>query len=168
MPLLELFGGGMGKERKYYIFWIGKESVNPREREALILRNSVSWIKPCLQSNIGNLAKILTLCWQELIRLNTSLIVPYKNVLPKPHHSWFWKNIIKQGDSKLREGHWRIGTGFNVHLNHQNWFPSSQVNLDHPSLLTGTVGDLIEQNSKSWKADLVRTLYPFPLSKQIL
>ena len=86
----------------------------------------------------------------------------------KPHHSWFWKNIIKQDGSNLREGHCRIGNGFNVPLTHQNWFPSSQVNLDHPSLLTGTVGDLIDQSSKSWKANLVQTLYPFPLSKEIL
>jgi len=30
------------------------------------------------------------------------------------------------------------------------------------------VGDLIDHNSKSREADLVRTFYPFPLSKQIL
>lgn len=35
------------------------------------------------------------------------------------------------------------------------WFPSSHGNLHHPELQTGTVGDLIDHNSKTWKADLV-------------
>lgn len=25
---------------------------------------------------------------------------------PKPHHSWFWKDIIKHDNCKLREGKW--------------------------------------------------------------
>ena len=87
---------------------------------------------------------------------------------PKSHHSWCWKNIVKQGDFRLREGQWRVGSGFNIPLTHQNWFPSSLGNLLHLEIQTGTVGDLIDHNSKTWKADLVRTLYPFPLSKQIL
>ena len=74
---------------------------------------------------------------------------------PKPHHSWFWKNIIKQDNPKLREGKWRIGNGFTVPLNHQNWISSPHLNLDHPSLPTGTVGDLIDLNSTSWRANLV-------------
>ena len=87
---------------------------------------------------------------------------------PKPHHSWVWKNIVKQGDFRLREGQWRVGTGFNIPLTHQNWFPCPHGTLDNPDLHTDTVGDLIDHNSNSWKADLVRTLYHFPLSKQIL
>ena len=71
-------------------------------------------------------------------------------------------------DSRLREGQWRVGNGFNIPLSHQNWFPNAQNSLHHPEIQTGTVGDLIDQNSKTWKADLVRTLYHFPLSKQIL
>ena len=87
---------------------------------------------------------------------------------PKPHHSWFWKNIIKQDNPKLREGKWRLGNGFTAPLNHQNWFSSPHLNPDHPSLPTSTVGHLIDQNSTSWRANLVRVVYPFPLSTEIL
>ncbi|KAK9991674.1 hypothetical protein SO802_026659 [Lithocarpus litseifolius] len=78
------------------------------------------------------------------------------------------ETLLDREELILREGQWRVGTGFNIPLTHQNWFPSSHGNLHHPELQTGTVGDLIDHNSKTWKADLVRTLYHFPLSKQIL
>ena len=87
---------------------------------------------------------------------------------PKPHHSWFRKKIIKQDNPKLGEGKWRIGNGFSVPLNHQNWFPHPYLNLDHPRLPTGIVGDLIDQNTTSWKDNLVKVVYPFPLSTGIL
>ena len=42
------------------------------------------------------------------------------------------------------------------------------MNLSHPSLTTKTVGDLIDQHTKNWKADLVISLFPFPLASTIL
>lgn len=68
----------------------------------------------------------------------------------------------------MREGKWRLGNGFTVPLNHQNWFSNPHLNLYHPSLPTSTVGHLIDQNSTSRRADLVRVVYPFPLSTEIL
>lgn len=36
----------------------------------------------------------------------------------KPHHSWVWRNIIKQEGPFLREGKWRVVNGYNTPLNH--------------------------------------------------
>jgi len=80
----------------------------------------------------------------------------------KPHHSWVWMNIIKQEHPFLREGKWRVGNGYNIPLNHKDWICHPNLNLPQPHLPTGTVGDLIDHSTRNWKADLVRSLYPFP------
>uniref|UniRef100_A0A7N2L005 Uncharacterized protein n=1 Tax=Quercus lobata TaxID=97700 RepID=A0A7N2L005_QUELO len=87
---------------------------------------------------------------------------------PKPHHSWFWRNIIKQGNPKLREGRWWVGKGLDIPLNHPDWFQCPTQNLQNPNLLTGTVADLIDHNTGVWKADLVRAVYPFVQCSEIL
>lgn len=46
------------------------------------------------------------------------------------------------------------------------WYSSQ--NLSNPNLTTGTVADLIDQNTRSWKPDLVKTLYPSPVCNEIL
>ena len=55
-----------------------------------------------------------------------------------------------------------MGNGYNIPLNHKDWFSHPNLNLSQFHLPTGTVGDLIDQNSREWKADLVRSLYHFP------
>ena len=85
---------------------------------------------------------------------------------PKPHQSWCWRNIIKHENQKLREGRWWVGNGSNIPLNHPAWYPTQ--NLHNPNLTSGTVADLIDQTSCTWKSDLVKALYPFPLCKDIL
>ncbi|KAL0001429.1 hypothetical protein SO802_015210 [Lithocarpus litseifolius] len=86
----------------------------------------------------------------------------------KPHHSWIWKNIIKSDNPKLREGIWWVGRGFDIPLNHQHWFAQQHIQLNHPNLVTGTVGDLIDHSSHSWKCDLVRSLYTLAQASKIL
>ena len=86
----------------------------------------------------------------------------------KPHHSWVWRNIIKQENQFLREGKWRVGNGYNIPLNHRNWTSHQNLNLSQPHLSTRTVGDLIDHNTTNWRVDLVRSLYPFPLASAIL
>ena len=86
----------------------------------------------------------------------------------KPHHSWVWKNIMKQDNNVLREGKWRVGDGFNIPLNHRYWFPHSNRNLAHHHLPTSSVGDLIDHTTRSWKVDLVRRWYPFSQALKIL
>ena len=57
-----------------------------------------------------------------------------------------------------------VGDGFDVPLTHPNWLP----NLRDSSLQTGTIGDLIDHNSRSWKVDLIRSLYHHPKAINIL
>ena len=87
---------------------------------------------------------------------------------PKPHHSWFWRGIIDQKNRFLKEGRWIIGSGTNIAFDHSAWFPCQPHMLNHPSLSTGTVVDLIDHINQSWKFDLIRTLYPQPTCKEIL
>ena len=80
---------------------------------------------------------------------------------PKSHQSWIWRNIIKFDNPKLREGRWWVGKGNNILLIHQDWLRGQPHNLNHPCLNSGTVADLINQQSHKWRADLVRNVYPF-------
>ena len=41
-------------------------------------------------------------------------------------------------------------------------------NLHNPNLTSGTVADLIDKTSCTWKLDLLKALYPFPLCKDTL
>ena len=160
------WGHGQGEKKLHLLNW---ESIcQPKRKGGLSpkkfgLMNQAMLAKQYWKLN-QNPNSLLARTYKAKYYPNCSL----QEYTPKSHHSWFWKNIVKQGDFRLREGQLRIGARFNIPLNHQNWFPSSHVNLYHPCLHTGIVGDLIDHNSKSWKADLVRTLYPFSLSKQIL
>ena len=74
----------------------------------------------------------------------------------------------QQDHPYLREGEWRVRNGYNIPLNHKDWFSHLNLNLSQIHLSTGSVGDLIDQDSREWKADLVRSLYPFPQASAIL
>ena len=54
-----------------------------------------------------------------------------------------------------------VGDGFDIPLTHPNWSPNLRDGLI-PFLQIGTVGDLIDHNSISWKVDLIRRLYHHP------
>ena len=87
---------------------------------------------------------------------------------PKPHHSWYWRNIIKQDNIKLREARWLIGRRADIPLHHPDWFRCADQNLQNVNLKSGTVADLIDQSRDVWKCDLVRKLYPQPQCDEIL
>ena len=90
---------------------------------------------------------------------------PHRSVhecVPKPHHSWFWRNLIKYDNPKLREGRWWIGNGRDIPLEYSDWFNCPDHNLQNPNLITDKVADLINHNSGEWKADLVRSIYTAP------
>ena len=87
---------------------------------------------------------------------------------PKPHHSQFQRGIINQKNSFLKEGMWIIGLGTNIPLNHSAWFPCQLHLLNQHNLSTDTVADLIDHTNHSWNPGLVKTLYPHPISEEIL
>ena len=86
---------------------------------------------------------------------------------PKPHHSWFWRGIINQKNSFLKEGRWIIGSGTNIPLDHSARFPCQPHMLNQHNLSTGTVVDLIDHINHSWNLGLVKTLYPHPICEEI-
>lgn len=87
---------------------------------------------------------------------------------PKPHYSWVWRNIIQLNHPTLRKGTWWVGDGYNIPLQHKDWFHCPSLNLQDHRLPIGTVGDLIDHNSASWNHDLIKTLYLHPVARQIM
>ena len=87
---------------------------------------------------------------------------------PKPHHSWIWRGIVNQKNPKPKEGRWWIGKGSDIPLTHQAWYPCPSQNLDNSNLPTKTVADLINYSNGTWKSDLVRSIYPYPISEDIM
>ena len=162
-------------------FWWGHET---REKKLHLL----SWESVCQPKRFGGLGfksfkimnqallnkqfwKITQKPQSLLSRTFKAKYFPRDSLLdccPKPHYSWVWRNIIKQNHPILREGTWWVGDGYNTPLQHKNWFPCPSLYLQDHRLPTGTVGDLIDHNSTSWNHDLVRSLYPHPVAKQIL
>lgn len=95
---------------------------------------------------------------------NTSL----RDHKPKPNHSWIRKNITQPQCKDLLQGHWLIGSGNHIPLTHPDWFYSSDQRLRDNNSLEGTVADLIDGNTKSWKGELLNNLYPCSTYKEIM
>lgn len=68
----------------------------------------------------------------------------------------------------LHQGRWIIGNGAQMPLSHPDWFQCSNQVLRERNLNNGTVADLIDSQTKSWKCDLVRKIYHPPIAKEIL
>lgn len=68
----------------------------------------------------------------------------------------------------LKEGRWIVRTGTNIPLPHSAWFPCQPQTLRQHNLSNGSVADLIDSTTHTWKPGLVRLLYPYPTSSEIL
>ncbi|XP_075645730.1 uncharacterized protein LOC142616855 [Castanea sativa] len=66
------------------------------------------------------------------------------------------------------EGRWVLGDGHHIPLTHQDWFKCSNHSLIRNNLLDGTVVDLIDQCSRTWKTNLIKKLYHPDTCKEIL
>ena len=87
--------------------------------------------------------------------------------VPKPHHSWFWRSIINQKNNLLKEGRRIIRNGANIPLTHTAWFPYSLVPIPTPSLRqhnlsNGSVANLIDSTTHTWKPRSSQILVPLP------
>ena len=50
---------------------------------------------------------------------------PHSNMqsyIPKPYHSWTWRNIATPPHPALHQGRWFIGKGLHIPLTHPDWF----------------------------------------------
>ena len=68
----------------------------------------------------------------------------------------------------LHQGRWLIGSEYQIPLTHPDWFQYSKLSLLENNLLDGTVLELIDYRSKSWRNDLVKKLYQFLACEEIL
>ena len=84
--------------------------------------------------------------------------------VPKLHHSWFWRSIINHKNSLLKEGRWIVSNAANIPITHTAWFPCQPQTLRQHNLSNGSVADLIDSTTHTWKPGLVRSLYPYPAS----
>lgn len=91
----------------------------------------------------------------------------FQDYKPKSHHSWIWKNVTTPQFSSLHHGQWLIGNGHQIPLTHPSWFHCPNHILMENRLPEGTVDDLIDANTKSYKYDLVQKLYPYPICMEI-
>ena len=91
-----------------------------------------------------------------------------KDYKPKPQNSWTWRSITKSKCADLQQGRWLVRSGQQIPLTHPDWFQTSNQKLREHNLLNGRVADLIDSNSRSQKCDLIRKIYPYPTSVEIL
>ena len=68
--------------------------------------------------------------------------------IPKPNHSWPWKNIAKPQFAELGKGRWLVGPVHQISLQHPDWFNIPDHILRDYNLLKGTMADLIHPNTK--------------------
>lgn len=87
---------------------------------------------------------------------------------PKPHHSWFWRNILDHKNTKLKESSWLIRNGSDIPLKHPALFPYQDQLIQNHSLAIGRVSDLIDNNAHNWKPNLIQSLYSPTISSEIL
>uniref|UniRef100_A0A2N9FN32 Uncharacterized protein n=1 Tax=Fagus sylvatica TaxID=28930 RepID=A0A2N9FN32_FAGSY len=67
-----------------------------------------------------------------------------------------------------KQGVWKVGRGQDIPINHPNWF---LIKPDAPRQLADQitrVADLIDQDSVTWKSDLIMQLYDRNNTNQIL
>lgn len=81
--------------------------------------------------------------------------------------SWVWRNIMEERDLPLCEAKCRVGNGNEISINHPNWFPTTKSNKRLCLQQIDKVPDLIDEEQKFWKFNLVFQLYSQEHAQQI-
>ena len=63
---------------------------------------------------------------------------------------------------------WLVGSGHQIPLTHPDWYQASKLILRENNMSNGSVADLIDQETKSWKVELIRKIYHPQVAKEIL
>lgn len=61
-----------------------------------------------------------------------------------------------------------VGRGCNIPLSHPLWQESNSQKLSELGLVNKTLSKLIDTTSNTWKLEVVRKLYQYPLGEEIL
>ena len=121
-----------------------------------------------MQNNFGGSVTTQTLFFLEPSKQNSTLDVPYKNAHPNHNNLGFGGASSNKNTPNLERGDGGLVKGYDISLNHQDWFKSFSQNLNSSRLLIGTMADLIDQSTNTWKPNLVLALYPYPQWFEIL
>ena len=114
-----------------------------------------------MQNNFGGSVITQTLFLLEPSKQNSTLDIPCKNAHPNHNNSSFGEASPNKKTPNSERGDGGLVKGYDISLNHQDWFKNSSQNLNSSRLFIGTVADLIDQGTNTWKLDLVRALYPY-------
>lgn len=115
-----------------------------------------------MQNFFGGSVTTQTLFLLEPSKENSTLDVPYKNAHLNHNNPGFGEASSNKKTPNLERGDGGLVKGYDISLNQQDWFKSSSHNLNSSKLLIGTVANLIDQSTNTWKPDLVQALYPYP------
>ena len=114
-----------------------------------------------MQNNFGGSVITQTLFLLEPSKQNSTLDIPCKNAHPNHNNSSFGEASPNKKTPNSERGDGGLVKGYDISLNHQDWFKSSSQNLNSSRLFIGIVADLIDQGTNTWKPDIVRALYPY-------
>ena len=87
---------------------------------------------------------------------------------PKKHSSWIWKSIMEPPNPILTQGTWKVGRGHDIPINHPMWFHSRQGASTIINPQVTRVADLINQDTATWKSDVVMQMYDTNIANKIL
>ena len=157
-------------------FWWGQ-----RQQENRIAW--VSWKSMCkskLNGGMGfqnlqafNLAMLAKQGWKLLsnplslvARIYKAKYYPHGNILNSKlasNPSYAWQSIFNSLDVISRGTRWRVGNGKQIHIWEDKWFPTPStykvISPTRPFYDFLMVSALIDTETRSWKADLVRSLF---------
>ena len=107
--------------------------------------------------------------WRMIKQPNSLLVKTFKaKYYPKTHHSWIGKNLIGKHNTIISQGRWLVGRGCNIPLSHPVRYESNSQKLSELVFVNKTVSELIDTTSNTWKLEVVRKLYQYPLGEVIL
>ena len=155
------------KQQESKIAWVGwKKMCQPKSLDGLGFRNLHAF-------NLALLAKqawrILTNSSSLAARILKAKYFPYEDILNASlgnSPSFTWRSIFQSIEVIKSGTRWRVGNGRLIHIWEDTWLPSpSTFKFISPPRDFGDfpmVSSLIDQDTKWWKPNVVRTLFlPF-------
>lgn len=74
--------------------------------------------------------------------------------------SQIWKGIWKTKETQLSGAKWQVGMGDNIKLRDRLWYkPRNETTLLEYRLDKGTIRDLMDLETSTWKAELIANIY---------
>ena len=83
--------------------------------------------------------------------------------------SKIWKGIWRTKETQLTGAKWQVGMGDNIKLRDPLWYkPRNETTLLEYRLDRGTVRDLMDSKTGTWRAELIANIYETRVAREIL